>query len=121
MSKTAVRLLPNLITAIGLCVAFYAVFDNNVWLAILAQPLDILDGWVARRLNAESKLGAYLDHVGDVCVAAAIAILLFGWYGVLSTPLFVVAMARTQKSRQKASGRSLMVVVWLLATFQESL
>lgn len=50
--------------------------DNAVLLLIvylLAGLTDILDGWLARRLKAESKLGARLDSLGDIFLFGMIA------------------------------------------------
>jgi phosphatidylglycerophosphate synthase len=41
---------------------------------------DKLDGWLARKLKAESELGAAFDIVGDTLVIAVGATLCFGWF-----------------------------------------
>jgi CDP-diacylglycerol--glycerol-3-phosphate 3-phosphatidyltransferase len=56
-------------------------------LFIIAASTDWLDGWLARKLNAQSDLGAALDHAADkvliTCVLVALA------YAAL--PLWLVA------------------------------
>ncbi len=65
--------LPNLITALNLlagCLSIMFVAEGNITLASLmimvASVFDFLDGFVARILNAYSKLGAQLDSLADV-------------------------------------------------------
>ena len=50
--------------------AFYAVYLST-WIT------DILDGWVARKLKAESSLGAKLDTAADLVLAAVLFIKLY--------------------------------------------
>ena len=42
-------------------------------LYVLCGLSDILDGWLARRLHAESKIGAILDSVSDIIFVACCA------------------------------------------------
>jgi len=65
---------PNQITAFRVLIAFLAVglFDRAAWanlaalaLVIVAIALDAVDGYVARRRNLSTPLGAQLDIVGD--------------------------------------------------------
>jgi len=64
--------LPNLLTAARIAMApyiFYLLsihsFDAAlVWFAV-ASATDILDGFLARRLHADSRIGAYLDPIAD--------------------------------------------------------
>jgi len=62
---------------IGLAVAHYE--RAFAILLITALITDILDGWIARRLQLQSPLGAMLDSAGDVTtlLAAAIGIAAF--------------------------------------------
>lgn len=64
--------LPNLLTAARLLAApyiFYLLATSNyrqalVWFAI-AGFTDVLDGFIARRFGASSRIGALLDPVAD--------------------------------------------------------
>lgn len=65
--------LPNLITLLNLlagCFAIVSVSKGDLgyasWFLILALVLDLLDGAVARLLNAQSALGKQLDSLADV-------------------------------------------------------
>ena len=67
------RLIPNIITLAALCSGLTAIrfaladdFRSAVLAIIVAAILDMLDGRVARRLNATSKFGAELDSLSDV-------------------------------------------------------
>lgn len=64
--------LPNLLTAARLALApylFLLMFRREYraiipWF-ILISVTDVLDGFIARRFNASSRLGAYLDPIAD--------------------------------------------------------
>lgn len=90
--------LPNVLTsfrilAIPLVVlVFYVPFD---WarpacgiLFGLAGITDLLDGYLARRLNQTSKFGAFLDPVADKLIVATALVLL-----VTSDPSFLVTIS----------------------------
>lgn len=65
------------------------IYALCLFLFVLAAVTDWLDGWLARKLNAVTPLGAALDHTADkvliVCVLVALA------YAAL--PLMLVAAA----------------------------
>ncbi|MBR4801259.1 MAG: CDP-alcohol phosphatidyltransferase family protein [Bacteroidales bacterium] len=73
------KLIPNIITALRflgaacllICkpagVAFWVIYG-------LCGLSDMLDGYLARKLQAESKTGAVLDSVADICFVACCAI-----------------------------------------------
>jgi CDP-diacylglycerol--serine O-phosphatidyltransferase len=67
-----VRLLPNLVTIIGLCIGLSAIrfameedMIKAVSLLLLAGFLDGIDGRLARFLNSSSEFGAQLDSLID--------------------------------------------------------
>jgi len=64
--------LPNFITLFRMAIAPFfvlAVNDNDfqlaLWIFVVAGATDAVDGWLARKLNSESVIGAYLDPVAD--------------------------------------------------------
>ena len=66
------RLLPNLVTMLGLCAGLTSIrfvmagrFELAAGLIILAAVLDALDGRLARRLKATSEFGGELDSLAD--------------------------------------------------------
>ena len=70
---------PNIISALRIAGSMGLLFCNVAgwpfWtLYVLCGISDMADGWLARKLNAESKTGAVLDSVADilfvVCCAA---------------------------------------------------
>ncbi len=80
--------LPNLLTLarIGLVPAFVAAFwlpmPAGRWVAfvvfLVAAVTDYADGWIARKRNAESRLGAMLDPIADkLLIAAALMMLVY--------------------------------------------
>ncbi|NYS24302.1 CDP-diacylglycerol--serine O-phosphatidyltransferase [Rhodobacteraceae bacterium 2376] len=82
-----VRLMPNLVTILGLCAGLSAIrftldarFEVAAALIIFAALLDAVDGLVARRLNAASDFGAELDSLADfVNFGVAPGVLVFGY------------------------------------------
>lgn len=78
--------IPNLLTLLRIALIpvfvglFYLPFDW-AYLACalvfaLAALTDLLDGWLARRLNQTSALGAFLDPVADKLMVATALVLL---------------------------------------------
>ena len=86
---TIVRILCSI--AILFCPVFSAAF---YLLYIIAGLSDMIDGWVARRTNTVSELGAKLDTIADfvfvvVCLVKLLPILdipswLYVWIGVIA-------------------------------------
>ncbi len=75
-----VNLIPNMITAFGLCCGLFVIFKSNmvepgagsyqvmhasVVLLLLAALADLLDGAVARIMHAESEFGFMFDTLAD--------------------------------------------------------
>lgn len=102
----AVRLLPNAITVLALCVGLSSVqfaLLGDYRLAIVgivvAALLDTLDGRIARLLDASSKIGAELDSLSDaISFGVAPALVLFIWqseehrFGWIVALIFAVCM-----------------------------
>lgn len=66
-------------------------FVIAVLLTLIVVLLDALDGWVARKLNEQSKLGSVVDILGDRVVENAywIVFCAYGWIGMW-VPLIVM-------------------------------
>ena len=92
--------LPNVISLLRIPGSIGLLFCNvSGWpfwtLYILCGLSDILDGWLARRLHAESNTGAILDSVSDILFVACCAIRLLSvlviptwlwiWAGIIVT------------------------------------
>jgi cardiolipin synthase len=63
---------PNFLTLLRMGIAPFivlAIFDHDFRLALLilavAGLTDVLDGWIARRFDVRSVVGAYLDPIAD--------------------------------------------------------
>jgi CDP-diacylglycerol---serine O-phosphatidyltransferase len=102
------RMIPNLLTLLNLCAGATAVrfafndqFEEALVAILLAGVLDMLDGGMARLLNAGSKLGAELDSLADlVSFGVAPAVMVYAWtmhtaggIGWVPTLLFCVCAA----------------------------
>ena len=71
--------IPNILSALRLPGAVCLLLSNPAGAAFwviygLCGISDMLDGYLARRLHAESKTGAVLDSVADICFVACCAI-----------------------------------------------
>jgi cardiolipin synthase len=95
MMSTVIKQIPNalttlrLILAIPICMLILAEnYAVVLWIALIAGLSDGVDGWLARRLNAESRYGAIVDPLSDKAllisayVAFAIVGLLPWWVAV---------------------------------------
>ncbi len=81
------RLIPNLLTMLGLCAGLSAIrfaIDGKYAVAVLAivfaGAIDGIDGRIARMLRATSQFGAEFDSLSDfVCFGVAPAFVLYLW------------------------------------------
>ena len=80
--------LPNIITALRIVGSIGLLFCNVAgWLFwtlyVFCGISDMVDGWLARRLHAESKAGSILDSIADLVFVVCCAIQLLP---ILSIP-----------------------------------
>ncbi|MBQ6957361.1 MAG: GNAT family N-acetyltransferase [Bacteroidales bacterium] len=71
--------IPNILSALrflgAICLLFCSPAGVAFWVIYgLCGISDMLDGFLARKLHAESKAGAVLDSVADICFVACCAI-----------------------------------------------
>ena len=99
-------LLPNMVTLMGMSLGLTAIrfaidgfYATAVAMILLAMLADGLDGFLARRLGAESPMGAQLDSLSDfLCFGVAPAIVVYqlhlsqaGGFGWMFALLFAAA------------------------------
>ncbi|HXT79476.1 MAG TPA: phosphatidylcholine/phosphatidylserine synthase [Acetobacteraceae bacterium] len=102
------RIIPNLLTMIGLCAGLTAMrfalegrFGAAAVAITVAGAIDGLDGRLARLLKATSRFGAEFDSLSDfLCFGVAPAFTLYVWsleraggYGYAPCLMFAVCMA----------------------------
>lgn len=92
--------LPNLITLLRLCAVPAAVWliikgrlDLAFWVFVGAGVSDALDGWIARRWNLRSALGALLDPVADKALLVSVYVTL-AMIGVLPDWIAILVVFR---------------------------
>jgi len=81
------RLVPNILTMLGLCCGLTALrfaldgrFEKAAALIVVAAAIDGIDGRIARLLKATSRFGAEFDSLSDfLCFGVAPALILFMW------------------------------------------
>jgi len=87
IKRRGVYILPSMFTLLGLLCGFFSLvssiqgnYEQAAWGIIVAAIFDMLDGRVARLLNAESSFGAELDSLADMLsFGVAPAILVYLW------------------------------------------
>lgn len=90
--------IPNSISILRLalsCILFF-VMDNVTLLFtlyILCGISDVADGYIARRMKAETNLGAKLDSIADVALYAFIVFMLISWTNMLSDKIVLYTLA----------------------------
>ncbi len=102
------RVIPNLMTMLGLCAGFTAIrfalegrFGDAAVAIVIAAFIDGLDGRLARLLKATSRFGAEFDSLADfLCFGAAPSLVLYLWslrplggFGYVPCLMFTVCMA----------------------------
>jgi len=70
--------LPNFLTLLRIAIVPFfvlAVFAHEfklaVWIFVISGFTDVLDGWIARTFNLESRIGALLDPLADKVLLTA--------------------------------------------------
>lgn len=87
LKHRGIYILPSLFTTMGLFAGFYSLiaavqgrFELAAWAIIVAAVFDMLDGRVARLLNAETAFGAEYDSLCDMLsFGIAPAVLMYMW------------------------------------------
>lgn len=92
--------LPNIITILRFLLVpgiVYALLSDEMGWAfacfLLAGVSDGVDGFIARRFDQRSELGAYLDPIADKVLLVSVFVVL-GWMGELPLWLVVLAVSR---------------------------
>lgn len=88
--------IPNALTLLRLCLIPFIVvliherrFDFAFYVFTVAGLTDALDGYIARRFNQKSEIGAYLDALADKSLIAASFIALLG---IQAVPYWLVVL-----------------------------
>jgi phosphatidylglycerophosphate synthase len=96
-ARSRLSAIPNAVSLSRLVLAAaFVVFDDagtRLFLVVLAATTDVLDGWLARRANWTTRLGALIDPVADR-VFALVAVSAFLYDGMLSTTGYFVMISR---------------------------
>jgi cardiolipin synthase (CMP-forming) len=92
--------LPNVVTfarLLSVPVAVWLMLDGEMawafWIFIAAGISDAIDGYLAKRLNARTEFGAYLDPLADKTLLVA-TYLTLGWLGHLPSWLVILVVFR---------------------------
>lgn len=102
-------LIPCAITLAGLLLRLYFLARGGWPWALFGILCDMLDGHVARRLNAVSRFGAKLDWYSDV-LCAAVALYASGESALVAAPSLVVLWSLQDRLPRPISGSSLLLL-----------
>src|SRR5258708_29192170 len=149
-SRNAMKSLPNILTSLRLVMALFmfvalaaaagdvpglsdrlppetqfALERWAVYAFVLAAVTDFFDGWLARKLNAESIWGAILDPIGDkVLVAGAIlGLMALGPQPMVLLPggLILFREFTVSALREVGAGKGVKLPVTMLAKWKTTL
>ncbi len=101
MNKGDIRInIPNLISLVRLlCVPItvWLILNNEVltafWVFVFAGISDAADGFIAKRFNLQTELGAYLDPIADKALLVSVFVTL-GHAGYLESWLVILVVFR---------------------------
>jgi CDP-diacylglycerol--glycerol-3-phosphate 3-phosphatidyltransferase len=101
--KKELRSSPNLVTLVRIgAIPIFVVFTYYesrlhsfvaACLYIVVAATDVLDGWMARRMNLVTVIGKFLDPLADKLIAMA-ALVMLVYLGRVAAWVVVVLMAR---------------------------
>jgi phosphatidylglycerophosphate synthase len=90
--------IPNGISSIRFIAAllFFYAFLNDLFLIsafilVIAGITDVLDGYIARKMDVTSNIGSYLDVISDfvLIISCFFAYVIMGWYDPLILILII--------------------------------
>ena len=138
--------LPNLLTSLRLVLALFtffalagaAVLGDRLtpesqfslerwafWAFVVAALTDFVDGWLARRLNAETVWGAILDPIADKVLVCGVilGLLSLGPNAAVAIPAALILFREFTVSalREVAAGKGVSLPVTLLAKWKTTL
>lgn len=111
-----VLILPILFALHSPTLAKYWIF----WLFALAAATDFLDGYLARKWNVKSDLGAMFDHVSDKLLLAAtlIPLTLYGVTGALTLLVIILRELYVSGLREHMALRQIAMPVSRLGQYK---
>ncbi|MDX2319390.1 MAG: CDP-alcohol phosphatidyltransferase family protein [Moritella sp.] len=100
MTNVVIKQLPNALTTLRLLLAApicLLILDENysavLWIALIAGISDAVDGWLARKLNIESRYGSIVDPLSDKVMLIS-SYLAFAVVGLVPWWVAVIIVAR---------------------------
>ena len=95
------------------------------WAFVVAAVTDFFDGWLARKLDAESVWGAILDPIGDKVLVAGVilGLLMLGADRMVALPVGLILFREFTVSalREVAAGKGVSLPVTMLAKWKTTL
>ena len=99
-TNKAIEYLPNILTLFRIfaipCIVITFYFNNKVVnrcgsiIFLVSAITDFLDGYIARKFNAQSSFGAIFDPVADKLIAASVLLMLVKYRNVNEIPCLLI-------------------------------
>lgn len=105
------RKLPNIVTVVGALLGVVGVVQLSVVLLITSLFCDVLDGYLARKLDAVSAYGKQLDWTVDVLLAGALSMRIGGQIGAVLLVGSFLLQAIAMHLKMRCSGRSACTII----------
>ncbi|PKH06187.1 CDP-alcohol phosphatidyltransferase family protein [Moritella sp. Urea-trap-13] len=100
MTNVVIKQIPNALTTLRLLLSVpicLLILNENysavLWIALIAGVSDAVDGWLARKLDIESRYGSIVDPLSDKAMLMS-SYLAFAIVGLLPWWVAVVIVAR---------------------------
>ncbi|AZO95375.1 CDP-alcohol phosphatidyltransferase family protein [Halocella sp. SP3-1] len=80
-----IKIIPNTLSIFrilfsGLLIVSFPYKTIFILIYLLSGLTDVLDGFIARKYNIETKLGAKLDSIADIAFYTVLLIIFFVWF-----------------------------------------
>lgn len=91
------KFIPNILSSFRIFFFLFLIYLNPkkllfIFIYIICGILDVLDGFIARKFNVTSKLGAKLDSIPDMIM---IFVILFRFVPTMGLNLFMIFIVAT--------------------------
>jgi len=136
LNKSQIPDVLSIIRFIAAPIFFYAFLNNlfliSVIILVIAVITDVLDGYIARKMDSATNLGSYLDVTADfaLIITSFLAFVIKGWYDplilMLITIMFILFITTSGPKKPvydpigKYLGTYLMGMIFISILFPES-
>lgn len=102
--------IPSAVTTIGLVLCLYGIWFRNPWCLLSSLGCDILDGYLARRLDTNTYFGKVFDYLTDVSLCLLMLVVCLGHVTLFVLPVLIPIQAWCLTSSYHFSGRAAVAI-----------